>query len=304
MIRLASIGWLMLVAAATVLPGRSANAEDCAAPQSTELAIRLLHDEPLVAVAIDGKPATLLLDTGAEETMLGTGAAARLGLVGHYEYPRRVSGLGGGGAPGVAATRNFAVGSLDVTGFGVMIGGVALPDVEGIQLDGLLGADFLAEFAVDLDVPDSRLRLYRRQCVTAAPRWPPPFVAVAANRSLHEHLFFPVILDGRRLYAFIDTGAQRSLIDRDAALALGSVTAADLDRGPNRKMRGATAAVVSATIHRFGRLQVGDIAVRDPVFAVTPLNLVDADIILGEDFIEPRRIWLSYDPPQIFIKDR
>ena len=255
---------------------------------------------PLVEIAIDGKQATLLLDTGSEDTVLDPGAAARLGLVGHYEYPRRIGALGGAVASGVALTHHFAAGPLDVPDFRVMIGKVALPDLEGVRPDGLLGADFLGNFAVDLELPDARLRLYRPECLAAEPAWPPPFARIAANRSLHDHLFFQVRLDGKRLYAFLDTGAQRSVVDREAVLKAG-VMPAVLARAPAAMLRGATAATIAAPLHRFARLEVGDSTITDPVLGVAPLNLIDADIILGEDFIATRRIWLSYAPPEIFI---
>jgi predicted aspartyl protease len=291
----------MLALAAVAASGNPAAAEECVAPQTAELSVRVLREVPLIEVAIDGKRATLLLDTGAQETVLDPAAAARLGLAGHYEYPRRIGALGGGIGSGEAATQSFAAGRLDVPGFRVMVGKVSLPALEGTRPDGLLGADFLAHFAVDLNLPSGRISLYRPACLAAQPAWPPPFATIAANRSLHDRLFFPVELDGRRLYAFIDTGAQRSVIDREAALKLG-LTAADLARGPAAMLRGAGAAIVAAPLHRFARLQVGPVVVADPVLSVAPLGLVDADIILGEDFIEPRRFWLSYAPPQLFIK--
>ncbi|HTV90086.1 MAG TPA: retroviral-like aspartic protease family protein [Stellaceae bacterium] len=300
MFRLAMLTSLVLLALAAGAADLAA-AQGCSAPLAAELAVRLLRDMPLVRVAIDGKPATLLLDTGAQDTVLDPAAAGRLGLVGHYEYPRNLSTLGAGIGSGEAATRQFAAGPLDIPGFRVMIGKVSLPELEGIRPDGLLGADFLSQFAVDLDLPDDRLRLYRPGCLAPQPAWRPPYATIAANRSLHDHLFFPVTLDGKRLYAFIDTGAQRSVIDREAALSLG-VTAAQLAQAPAAALRGAAAAMVAAPLHRFARLRIGSISVADPVLSVAPLNLDDADIILGEDFIEPRRFWLSYTPPQILVK--
>jgi predicted aspartyl protease len=279
----------------------AAGAEGCDSVRVAELGVRLLRDVPLVTLAIDGKPATLVLDTGAQETVLDPTAAARFGLAGHYEYPRHLRALAGGVASGEAQTQHFSAGPLDEPGFRVLIGKVSLPALEGVQPQGLLGADFLAHFAVDLDVSDGRLRLYRPACLAAQPAWRPPFSMIAANRSLHDHLFFAVQLDGRRLYAFIDTGAQRSVIDRAAALALG-VDAAELSRAPAAMLRGAAAASVAAPLYRFARLQIGNITIADPVLSVAPLDLVDADIILGEDFIETRRLWLSYSPPAIVIK--
>jgi predicted aspartyl protease len=295
------LAFLALLALAAGAAISTAGAANCSGPRSAELRVRILRDMPLVEVAIDGRRATLLLDTGAEDTVLTPGAAARLGLAGHYEYPRRIGALGGVIGSGVALTHHFAAGSLDVPDFRVMIGRVSLPDLEGVRPDGLLGADFLGQFAVDLELPDARLRLYRPACLADEPAWPPPFAAIAANRSLHDHLFFRVTLDGKPLYAFIDTGAQRSVVDR-AAVLKGGVMPAALARAPTAMLRSAAAARVVAPLHRFARLEVGGSAIAAPVLSVAPLNLIDADLILGEDFIATRRIWLSYAPPQIFIR--
>jgi predicted aspartyl protease len=292
---------ILILLLTTAAANGAAAAEDCGPAPAAELRVTLLRDLPTVRIAVDGQPVTLMLDTGAEDTVLDPQTAARLGLVGHYEYPRHFGALGGGTGSGVAATRHFVAGAVDVPDFRIMIGGVSLPDLEGIQPQGLLGADFLGQFAVDLDLPDGRLRLYRPGCLTVEPAWSPPFATIAANRSLHDRLFFPVTLDGRQLFAFIDSGAVRSVIDREAAAALG-VGAADLQRAPAATLRGATAATVAAPLHRFKQLRIGEISVQDPELSVAPLGLNDADIILGEDFIEPRRLWLSYAPPQIFIK--
>jgi predicted aspartyl protease len=296
-------GMMLLVALAVGRPRPSAAADRvCVSSAAAQLAVKLPLGLPLVEVAIDGKPATLLLDTGAQATVLSAAAAARLGLAAGYESPQKLGALGSRLASRLAATRSFSAGGLDVARFFVMIGSVSLPDLGGVRPDGLLGTDFLANFAADLDFPNARMTLYRRQCAPAQPPWRPPFTTVAANRSPSGHLFFPVTLDNRRLYAFIDTGAQRSVIDRRAALTLG-VTPAALDRGPQTRLRGAGAALVAAHLHRFARLRIGDVVVRGPVLAVTPLRLIDADLVLGEDFIGPRRIWFSYAaPPRIFVK--
>jgi predicted aspartyl protease len=293
---------LTLLALLALAPNRgAAAAERCDSAQAAELSVRLLRDVPLVTLAVNGKPAILVLDTGAQDTVLDPAAAARFGLVVHYEYPRHLRALGGGVASGVAQTQHFAAGPLDAPGFRVLIGKISLPDLEGVRPQGLLGADFLANFVIDLDLPDGRLRLYRPDCLAAQPAWRPPFSIIAANRSLNNHLFFPVGLNGKKLYAFIDTGAQRSVVDRAAAPALG-VTTTELETAPAAMLRGAAAATVAAPLHRFARLQIGTLSIADPVLGVAPLDLVDADIILGEDFVEPRRLWLSYAPPQIFIK--
>jgi len=268
--------------------------------REAELALRQIHGVPLVTAMIDGAAAMLILDTGAEETVLTTAAAARLGLRGHYEYPRNLRSVSGGVATGEARLASLAVGGAAATDFIVLVGSLSLPDAGGVQPDGLLGADFLSRFDIDLDLPDDRLALYRHGCAPLRPPWAGAYTAVSVNRSINDRLFFPVDLDGRQLFAFIDTGAQISTIDAGAARALGLSPAA-LARDPIAVMRGVAPERIRARAHRFGRLRVGDETIRDPVMIVADLNLPDADIVLGLDFLRGRRVWFSYASRRIFL---
>ena len=133
-----------------------------------------------------------------------------------------------------------------------------------------------------------------------APPWSQPFSRIAVNRSLHDRLFFPVRLDGYRLAALIDTGAQLTAVDAEAAAKLG-LGAAALARDPVATLRGVASEVIKSRAHRFARLEIGGETVREPIIVVTRLALQDADLVLGSDFLSTRRIWLSYGAHQIFL---
>jgi predicted aspartyl protease len=268
--------------------------------REAELALRRIRGVPLVTATIDGAAAGLILDTGAEETVLTTAAAARLGLRGHYEYPRNLRSVSGGVATGEARLQSFVVGDATAADFIVLVGSLSLPSAEGVQPDGLLGGDFLSRFDVDLDLPDDRLTLYRHGCAPSHPPWEGAYTAVSANRSINDRLFFPVDLDGHRFFAFIDTGAQISTIDTGAARALG-ISPTTLARDPVAVMRGVAPERIRARVHRFRWLRVGDATIRDPVMVVADLNLPDADIVLGLDFLRGRRVRFSYAARRIFL---
>lgn len=272
----------------------------CPGPQRGALALRLLHGVPLVTATIDGTATPLILDTGAAETVLTAAAAARLGLQGHYEYPRRLRGVSGGLATGEARLKSLALGGVGLPDFIVLVGALALPDAAGAPPAGLLGGDFLSRFDLALDLAQQRLDLYPAGCAPARPPWPGGYTAIAANRSIDDRLFFPVLLDGHKLFAFIDTGAQISAIDREAARRLGLSRAA-LAGDPAAAMRGVSVQPVQVRAHRFAQLRIGEATVRDPVLAVADLNLPDADIVLGVDFLRGRRVWFDYPARRIFL---
>ncbi len=291
----------LLLAAALGVGAASGAGAQCRTERQTEVAVTRMGNVPLAMVRVNEATATFLVDTGAERTILSKVAAKQLGIEAHYEYARPMHSLGGGLVSGDARLHTLGLGTAALANFRVLVGSISLPNVAGRPLDGLLGADFLSSFEVDLDLPHDRLALYERPaCAVAMPSWSQPYTAIPANRSLHDRLFFPVRLDGHTLAALIDTGAQLTVLDAETAASIG-VTGAQLSRDPSANLRGAAAEIVRSHAHRFTRLEIGGEVMRDPVIVVTRLGLQDADLILGADFLRSHRVWLSYGSHRVFI---
>src|SRR5579883_375505 len=271
---LASLG-IALLLLLSMGPRRAAAAGDPCRSR-IELALGFLRGLPLVTAQIDGAAATLILDTGAEETVLTAAAAARLGLRPHYEYPRHLHSVSGAVVTGEARLKSLAVGNAAAADFIILVGALALPHVAGVQPAGLPG------------------------CALLRPPWRGAYTSLPANRSIDNRLFFPVDLDGRKLFAFIDTGAQISAIDRAAVRDLG-ISRTAIARDPVAMMRGIAPPRVRAYAHRFAWLRVGGDMWRDPTMIVADLNLPDADIVLGLDFLRGRRVWFSYAARRLLI---
>jgi len=301
---LRAFGAVPLVILAIAAGAAGAAAQDCRPARQAELAVTLMGNVPIVTVRINGGAAAFLFDTGAERTILTASAAKRLGVEPHFEYARRMRSLGGAVASGDAMLRSLDLGGMALRDVRVLVGSVSLPMAAGKPLDGLLGADFLGSFEVDLDLARRRVILYEPPpCPIGAPVWSAPYATVKANRSLHDRLFFTVSLDGHALAALIDTGAQLTVLDSDSAAALG-VTGTALARDPIANLRGAAAEMVKSRAHRFAQLEIDGEALRDQVIVVTRLGLQDADLVLGSDFLRWQRVWLSYKSHLIFLERR
>jgi predicted aspartyl protease len=302
-IRAAAYG-LALAALAVLAAAGFANlaaAADCRPVRLVELPVTPLGNIPTVTLRVDGAPANFLFDTGAERTVLTADAAKRLRLKAHYEYARQMHSLGGAMASGDARLASLGSGGLAMTDFRVLVGPVSLPPVAGKPLDGLLGADFFTGFEIDLDLERHRIILYEPPpCPITAPDWNAPYATITANKSLHDRLFFPVVLDGRPLAALIDTGAQLTTLDAESAAAIVGGTA--LARDPVTILRGAAAEMVRSRSHRFAQLKIDGEVLRDQTIAVTNLGLQDADLVLGADFLHWQRVWLSYRSHLIFLE--
>ena len=274
----------------------------CGTIRIGEATVATLRNAPIVTATANGAPVTLLLDTGAETTVFTPAVAQRIGAQRpRVEFQRQLHGLAGSLQTSEVELRSFSVGGVVIPWRRVRVAPVNVASVFSGPLDGVLGADTLSSFDVDLDLPGHRVSLYEKQtCPGAAPAWHEPYVRIAAGRSFGGHLFFPVQLDGRRIDAFVDTGSQFTVLSTRAALALG-VTEATLARDRAVTVRGAAAEQQSAHVHRFSQLAIAGEVARNPEMIVTDLRLNDADLVLGIDFLRPRRIWLSYGSQQIFL---
>jgi predicted aspartyl protease len=277
----------------------------CGAVRIAEVTVATLRNAPLVTLIANGTPVTLLLDTGSQSTVLTPAVARRIGAqVPRVEFHRELSALRGSLQSSEVELRSFTAAGVALPWRRVRVAPVKIPSIFSGPLDGVLGADILGSFDVDLDLPHHRMVLYQRQsCRRAAPAWTEPYATIATGRSLGDHLFFPVQLDHRRIYALFDTGAQVSVLSTKAALALG-VTKTALARDQTTMTTDAAAQRLSAHVHRFSQLELAGEVVRSPELIVTDMDLSDADLVLGIDFLGPRRIWLSYGSQQIFLSRR
>ena len=282
-----------------------AAAGGCETVRLGETTVATLRNAPIVTLSANGLPVTLLLDTGAESTILTPAVAQRIGAQRpRVEFQRQLRGIAGSLQSSEAELRSFTLGRVAIPWRRVRVAPVNVASVFSGPLDGVLGADTLSSFDVDLDLPGHRMVLYRKQtCQDAAPAWAEPYARISAGRSRGSQLFFPVTLDGRRTDAFIDSGSQFTVLSTRAALALG-VTATELARDRMITVRGAAGEQLAARVHRFSQLEIGAETIRHPEIVVTDVRLSDADLVMGIDFLKSRRLWLSYGSQQIFLSRR
>lgn len=259
-----------------------------------------VHNRLLVVPAgINGRWVKLLVDTGAERTVLSADAVDRLGLARDAQTITRSTGVGG------VYTAHDAIIP------GLVLGGVRFPLTRvsvgqfrfgpGLSADGLLGSDVLLAFDLDIDVPDHTLTFYRpRVCPDAQPPWHEPYERVAGVRALRDRLLIPLELDGVAGMGILDTGAQATTIGMSMANRLG-LTPAAMDGDPVVEHHGAGPGSQDARLHQFRLLEIGPVVAHRPVLSVLPVDAGVGDALVGEDFIDGRRIWLSFATRDVFV---
>ena len=282
-----------------------ADTSGCSTKLLGKIVVATLNRVPFVTLSANGHSVTLILDTGAERTVLTPEAAKQIGAQRpSIEFPRRVRGIGGDLATHEVELRSFAAGDVAIPWRRVFVAPVRMAKVFPTPLDGLLGADVLSDFDVELDLPRHLIGFYQKQtCPTAAPNWAVSYGALSSGLSPVGRFFFPVQLDGHRLTATIDTGSQLTVLATDSARALG-VTEAALLHDRSMTMQGVAGDPLPARIHRFANLELGNLALRNPEIVVADAKLREADLVLGVDLLSSRRLWLSYGSRRIFISSR
>ena len=277
----------------------------CGTIRLAETAVAMLSNQPIVKVFANNAAVLLLLDTGAEATVLTPAAAQRIGAQhAGVELGRQMHGITGDLPAGELELRNLTIGGVEVPRRRVRVGPIEIVNALSGPLDGVLGADVLRSFDIDLDLPGRRMTLYEGQsCAAASPAWAQPYARIAAGRSPSNRLFFSVQLDGRRISALFDSGAQFSVLSTRTALALG-VNEAVMARDPPVTVRGADGQQLRAHAHRFFRLEVDGEVIRNVEIDVTEISLNEADLMLGIDLLGSRRIWISYGSQQLFLMHR
>jgi predicted aspartyl protease len=259
-----------------------------------------VHNRLLVVPAgINGRWVKLLVDTGAERTVLSADVVERLGLQRDEKTITRSTGVGG------VYTAHDAIIP------GLVLGGVRFPVTRvsvgqfrfgpGLAADGLLGSDVLLAFDLDIDVPGRNLTLYRpRLCPDVQPPWRAPFERVPGVKALRDRLLIPLELDGVTGMGILDTGAQATTIGLSMANRIG-LTAASMAADPVVEHHGAGSGSQNARLHRFRLLQIGPAVAHDPILSVLPVDAGVGDALVGEDFIDGRRIWMSFSNREVFI---
>jgi predicted aspartyl protease len=306
-----AISLAVLTTIAAILPvcsnaGNSTAADltetGCTAKRVAKISISALNGVPVIIPIANGVPVTLMLDTGAERTVLTPEAAQRVrAQQPRVEFERRLRGIREALPMREIELERFTIGGAPITWRRIAVASPTLPPSFLGPLDGVLGADSLSSFNVDIDLPRYRMILYEQSpCRDVVPDWPEPYIKIGTGRSAADRLFFPVRIDNREITAIIDTGAARSTLSSRAALLLG-VTDGVLSRDRSMTIRGAAGELVQAHVHRFSRLEIAGIITREPALAVANLSLRDADLVLGFDFVSARRIWLSYGSHRIFL---
>lgn len=253
-----------------------------------------------------GQPVELVLDTGAEGTALYAAFADSLRL---KPIAGRTDPLVG--QTGETTTPIVMLPRLSVDGHAVPpLEAVVLTDrADGVALAGILGADVLARFLVEIDFPAQRFALHPATAEPGAIMGPG---ATSLDVTLDEAKFahLPVGVGVATAEAVLDTGARKTRINWKLAGLLGlrrdSPGLVDAEA-----IQGATNNPVATKQGVIGTVVIGPFAVRDARALIVDLPVFDyfriADrpaMILGLDLLQDAHVLVDYGRHRLWIERR
>ncbi|PQP01100.1 hypothetical protein C5614_06050 [Massilia phosphatilytica] len=257
---------------------------------------------PAVDGTINDTPATMLIDTGSDQTHMTMNAATRrdlhLSMTGRY-----VEGIGGLSRLYAVRLKDFAIGPAhagrrpELT----VIGSTTFTPA----FDAIVGAPFLLQADLELDLRAKQMKFYRPlECrKTELLLWNEDTVVLPFGRNYGKspNPHFTVVVNGKEMDALIDSGAHRSFMMLDAAKKAGI----DVN-GPGAVRMGDSGGIGSDRaphwIAPVKTLQIGQETISN-----VELGIIDsqgsrtADLYLGQDFLRTHRVLFAMSQEKLYI---
>jgi predicted aspartyl protease len=249
---------------------------------------------PTVDGEINGKPVKMLLDTGASQTYIMRAEADRQNL--NPERTRTMTqGVGGLTSIFLVRLKDFAIGNARATNLRFPVLETGNPDIAA-----LIGADFLMQYDVELQLAENRVKLFRaNDCQDKAlAYWDQNAMAVPMELIDGKYSArVQVKINDVTLWALIDSGASRSFVDLSTARKLGFATDAPGVKHSG-KVGGIGAEKRDSWNMTFDRFAIGDEVIQHPRIGVIDegdgfVGRKPFQMVLGRDFLRSHRALLA-----------
>ncbi|WP_313537841.1 aspartyl protease family protein [Sphingomonas sp.] len=296
--RLARLWIATLLATSCASP---ALAGDCQLAKIAELKVTMKGLEPILDTTVNGRSAPFLLDSGAFFSMIPQPVAKALDLPLSPAPPDfRLRGIGGSTDTQIARVAHFGLAGADLPNIQFLVGG------SDSGQTGLLGQNVLGLADVEYDFPGGAVRLFRpKNCgKTAFAYWAEgkPFfeLAIQSTEEARNHTVGTVELDGAKLKAIFDTGAERTVISLRAAARAGvkpgnpGVQQAGRSFGIGKRAQ-------QGWIASFKLLKIGNEELHNVRLRIADMGDLDTDMLLGADYFVSHRVYVSNAQRRIYF---
>jgi hypothetical protein len=293
---------------ATVMALAHAADAACVVAKQETVPVDIVAGVPVVSVQVNDVALPFVLDTGAQRSLVTDATVQRADLRLDEWASTTVKGVSGyerhrNADPASLRLGDIALRRRTVAADSTLtVGPLPQSALAGHEIAGLLGADFLAGFDLDIDLPDRQVTLYHvTGCTGRFLPWQTDYDMIAAGQPFRDVLIIPVELDGRTLRAEIDSGSSIGLLTASGIDRMG-LTPDVLAAGPAGAVHGVGRFTVATRRHDFGTLRVGAERIAKPTIWAAPVHILPiVDMLLGGDWLQHRRVWMSYATSRVFV---
>ena len=243
---------------------------------------------PVLDIEINGVATTALLDTGATVALIDDQYLTTLDAPDDLTARARILGLGGMREYPMASLPSLSVGDRSWSDVRIAINtGHQFPVEHSI-----LPISLFQTSIIDFEFSKSRLHLYdgRPKRVRDAPK------STIRYTETDRLMFMPVKINGVKGLALIDTGAERSFVNRAYARRAKAIP----DEFEQEQMKGSDLSTKTAHLHTFRKFQVGDFHIPKSRIPVLRTDLFEelgyADtpmMVMGMDFLKHFRVQID-----------
>ncbi len=290
----------------------------CSLERIASLPVDVANNRPEVTGTYAGHPVEILIDTGAMLSFVTQSGAARLGLAVEAAPGVTFYGVGGKERIGETWIESLAFGQLRIRHVEMAV--VRPPLAPGEKApDFVIGEDIFARYAMELDFPDGKLRLWEPHGCQPEQLayWTPNYsmAKLVDARSDAPAIRATLLLDGKPVPATFDTGAPTSWITRRVLDALNiPAEAVDRHAGAVPGMDGrpirneivtlGTLALGDNETVRNVKLRVGHLFARDQRSVIgsrIPRQVFDPEMLIGSDFFRSHRVMVWFGAARMFF---
>ncbi|SFI76834.1 retropepsin-like aspartic protease [Paraburkholderia megapolitana] len=276
----------------------------CQLTKNAEIQMTVRGGHFIVPVDIGGHSYPMVLGTDTDRTALTPDAIRTLALVEDSRQANVVNGLAGSASEYPYTVPSLKFGPSEWVNLSVLA--INMPkgaSIDAEQPIGILGADVLSRYDLDVDFPNRTMTLYTAQeCIAQFLPWKGRYFEYAAQpQSSSKHRFvIPATLNGQSIHGLLSTGSVRTLVKRSILAKIGGIRVAQLTFAPSSTGNSQSANVVD--VYRFDSLQIGPRNYRNVRLRISDSIPDSEDIVLGLDFLRSRRVWFSHSSGRVFMQ--
>lgn len=293
---------------AVIAAASPANAQ-CKVGKLLELKVTMRGARPLTEMGINGQSLPFIVDSGAFFSAISPGTAAELGLQ-LEPSPVQMAGVGGeAGSTSVATIKSLDLAGLPLRNIEFIVGG------SEIGAAGLLGQNVLGIGDVEYDLAHGSVRLMRSMGCSEKDNlayWagdePVSDLPIRIRDAQDPYTIGTILVNGVKLRAIFDTGADSSILSLDAARRVG-LTPSSPGVVRSGQTRGLGRSMVDTWIAPIASVKIGTEQVLNIKLQMADLTLPGADMLIGADFFLShhvyvanafRRMYFTYDGGPVF----